>query len=477
MRELGSSGEAGDGPQDRERPEPRGRERSQDEHSDAMQREVDALRLEYAQQRHDAREARISEAAERGVSREEFVAKEAAAREDERQAEELASARAKIERPAVWGPPETHESQRREPYERQDRALEHFRTVPVDGPDNTPIDPDRRRTFPATTWSRFHPPFPAGDLSRRDELIYERYEPTEREPESFGLPERRSDLAGSTQPVAEPLRDRYPEGIEFSERGHPDLGRYASKTVELRNGFDRPEHAEVDGRANDIFGWESTPEGKIWHKSGDGRRVWLVDADLHEQYGQADAENTEDDAPASIDQATPELERRDGPIRLETSDPDHKEQLNHPAPDSTIIVDDRFTYRTDDQGRVTHASARLTVVDLDHPRSRSAQTELVGRLPGDHAGHIFARIFQGPADSINLTPMEANKVNLSAYKKIENTWRSALEDGKDVRVEVELVYRKDSMRPDAFAVTYWIDGQVTYNDIPNLSAKDDHEHS
>ncbi|GAB3762990.1 DNA/RNA non-specific endonuclease [Microlunatus parietis] len=452
MRELSSAGEARDAPQGQDRPAPRAPERSEDERAQALEREL-ALRLEYAQRRHDAREARIAEAAERGVSREEFVAKETAAREDARQAQELSEARDKIMRPTLWGPPETHEAQRRERYERQDRALEHFRTVPVEGPDNTPIDPDRQRKFPATFWANRQPPFPAGDLGRRDDLVYKReVSDQHRDPESFRLPDGRPELAGTSQPVADDLRERYPHGVNYDDRGHADLGRYASKTVELAKGFDGPEHADVDDRANPIFGWETTPDGKTWHKSGDGRTVWLVDTDLHEHYGHAD-------------------EPKDRSLRLSTADPEHKELLNHPPPDSTVVVDERFTYRTDQLGRVVHAAAKLEVVDLDHPRDRSAQTQLIGKLPGDHAGHIFARIFQGPSDGINLTPMEGTKVNLSAYKKIENTWRTALEAGRDVRVEVSLLYRDQKPRADAFMVTYWIDEEWNQDMIPNHAAQ------
>ncbi|GAB3748549.1 DNA/RNA non-specific endonuclease [Microlunatus parietis] len=457
MRELGRAEGEREAPDGRDLPESQRSGRSEEDWRRA-ERAMDELRLEYARRRHEAREARIAEAAERGVSREEFVAKEEVAYEDARQAEELQESRRKISSPALWGPPETHEAQRREPYERQDRALEHFRTAPIEGPENTPLDPDRRRVFPVTEWTRRDPTFPAGDLGRRDELVYKRYEASERErgAESFRLPGGRIDLAGSIQPVAEPLRERYPAGVEFSERGHPDLGRYASKTVELRNGFDRPEHAEVDDRANLIFGWESTPEGKTWHKSGDGRTVWLVDTELHEQYGHAD-------------------EPKDRSLRLSTADPEHKELLNQPPPDSTVVVDERFTYRTDHLGRVVHASAKLEVVDLDHPRDKSAQAQLIGKLPGDHAGHLFARIFQGPGETINLTAMEANKVNLGQFKSAENAWRRAVEAGRDVKVDISLVYATDTPRPDALQLTWWIDGERDERFIYNTPRPNDTE--
>ncbi|TCC22655.1 DNA/RNA non-specific endonuclease [Kribbella speibonae] len=81
------------------------------------------------------------------------------------------------------------------------------------------------------------------------------------------------------------------------------------------------------------------------------------------------------------------------------------------------------------------------------------------RRPGDHAGHIAARIFRGPIGTMNLTPMAGNRVNLSAYKKAENAWRAALEAGSEVDVQIDLVYRTDKNRPDLIAVRYSIDGR------------------
>ena len=128
---------------------------------------------------------------------------------------------------------------------------------------------------------------------------------------------------------------------------------------------------------------------------------------------------------------------------------------------------ERFTYETDGAGRVVRAKATLDVVDLKHPRDTSAQRKLDDKLPGDHAGHIFARIFKGPIGKMNLTPMAGNSVNLSAYKRAENAWRAALEAGSEVEVQIDLVYRTDKNRPDLIAVKYSIDGVVTQQTIRN----------
>ncbi|WP_350277545.1 DNA/RNA non-specific endonuclease [Kribbella sp. HUAS MG21] len=154
-------------------------------------------------------------------------------------------------------------------------------------------------------------------------------------------------------------------------------------------------------------------------------------------------------------------------VELSTTDPEHKELLSRPPPDSTIRVDKRFVYETDGAGRVVRAKATLDVVDLKHPRDTASQRALDGKLPGDHAGHLFARIFRGPIGKMNLTPMAGRSVNLSAYKRAENAWRAALEAGSEVDVQIDLVYRTDKNRPDLIAVRYAIDGVVTQQTIRN----------
>ncbi len=145
-------------------------------------------------------------------------------------------------------------------------------------------------------------------------------------------------------------------------------------------------------------------------------------------------------------------------VELSTTDPDHHHTLRHPPPNTTLRVDGRFTYRTDHLGRVTHAIATLTTIDLHHPRDRTAQRDLPDKNPGDHAGHLFARIFQGPAATINLTPMHAN-VNQSAYRQLENRWAEAIKTGKSVDVTVELTYHDETWRPAVILVNYLSDGK------------------
>jgi hypothetical protein len=141
-------------------------------------------------------------------------------------------------------------------------------------------------------------------------------------------------------------------------------------------------------------------------------------------------------------------------IELSTSNPDHLPVLSAPPANAMIRVDDKFIYDTDDAGRVISARAVLDLIDLGHPRDTTAQRGLAGKLPGDHAGHIFARIFRGPIGTMNLLPMQGTKVNLSQYKTLENHWRRLIQQGESIDVSVSFKYTDDSTRPDTIRVRY-----------------------
>lgn len=163
---------------------------------------------------------------------------------------------------------------------------------------------------------------------------------------------------------------------------------------------------------------------------------------------------------------TPSADQRQV-IELSTTDPDHLPQLNTPPADSTIRVDGKFEYDTDGVGRVIRARAVLDLIDLDHPRDSGAQRRLAGKLPGDHAGHIFARIFRGPIGTLNLLPMRGSDVNLSQYKTLENHWRRLIEQGESIDVTVGFKYSDDSLRPDTIRVRYKHAGGVVRVAIDN----------
>ncbi len=58
-------------------------------------------------------------------------------------------------------------------------------------------------------------------------------------------------------------------------------------------------------------------------------------------------------------------------------------------------------------------------------------------------------------------------LNRSEYKSLENTWKSALQEGKDVTVEVKPIYDGAFVRPSQFGVDYTINGEKFRVELTN----------
>ena len=89
-----------------------------------------------------------------------------------------------------------------------------------------------------------------------------------------------------------------------------------------------------------------------------------------------------------------------------------------------------------------------------------------GKQPGDHAGHLAGDRFGGSGGLDNLVS-QYWLVNVSSYKKLENEWYRAIQAGKTVEVDVEVVYDGDDLRPSAFSIEYTIDGEEHSKHITN----------
>ena len=124
-----------------------------------------------------------------------------------------------------------------------------------------------------------------------------------------------------------------------------------------------------------------------------------------------------------------------------------------------------YLYRTDDLGRLQEWDAQdLQLTQRSERLPHAAGTP--GKLKGDHAGHLAGDRFGGSPELDNLVS-QLQGVNLSDYKKLENQWAKALEEGKKVSVQVRVNYVGDSLRPSSFDVTYFIDGKPHYSHIKN----------
>ena len=132
---------------------------------------------------------------------------------------------------------------------------------------------------------------------------------------------------------------------------------------------------------------------------------------------------------------------------------------NSLKPNATFVKNG-YTYRTDEFGRVISVEGKLQVKD-HKGRNKMLDTRDVvahGKMKdSDDRGHLIADRFNGSGELENLVPMDG-KLNKGDYAKLEDTLAEAVKGGADVRMKVEPVYSGDSNRPDAFRVSYTIDG-------------------
>ena len=124
-----------------------------------------------------------------------------------------------------------------------------------------------------------------------------------------------------------------------------------------------------------------------------------------------------------------------------------------------------YNYQTNSNGVIEHASTD-NLQFKTHEGRLPHNPKTPDKLSGDHAGHLFGDRFGGSGDLDNLVS-QAQKVNLSSYKKLENTWAKAIEQGKKVIVDIHVNYDSGSLRPVSFDVIYTIDGIDFYEFIHN----------
>lgn len=121
-----------------------------------------------------------------------------------------------------------------------------------------------------------------------------------------------------------------------------------------------------------------------------------------------------------------------------------------------------YFYTTNADGLI--ANARTDDLRLKtHEGRLEHNPNTYGKKQGDHAGHLFGDRFGGSPELDNLVS-QAQKVNLSEYKILENQWAKALENGQKVSVNIDIHYDEGGVRPSSFDVTYMIDN-VSYHKI------------
>lgn len=83
-----------------------------------------------------------------------------------------------------------------------------------------------------------------------------------------------------------------------------------------------------------------------------------------------------------------------------------------------------------------------------------------------HGGHIVAVSLGGYPSGPNLFPQAAN-FNVSAFARLEYSWRQALVEGGSVEVDIALTEGESLETPSFVVVTHWEDGVEETLVFPN----------
>ena len=125
----------------------------------------------------------------------------------------------------------------------------------------------------------------------------------------------------------------------------------------------------------------------------------------------------------------------------------------------------KYNYETDANGRISNWNTdNLQLTERDGRLNYNSDS--LGKIEGDHAGHLAGDRFGGSPELDNIVSQSQN-VNLSQYKKIENQWAKAINEGKEVTVNIDIKYDGDGFRPIEFNVEYTIDGDFFSQSILN----------
>jgi len=125
-----------------------------------------------------------------------------------------------------------------------------------------------------------------------------------------------------------------------------------------------------------------------------------------------------------------------------------------------------YYYETDGLGRIEKFETdNLQLTDRTERLNHSKNTQ--GKVKGeDDAGHLIGDRFGGSPKIDNLVSQLSN-VNKSQYKKIENKWAKAIDEGKNVKIDAEIKYDGNNLRPSGFDVKYEIDGKSYRQSLSN----------
>ncbi|WP_179636768.1 T7SS effector LXG polymorphic toxin [Terribacillus aidingensis] len=131
-----------------------------------------------------------------------------------------------------------------------------------------------------------------------------------------------------------------------------------------------------------------------------------------------------------------------------------------------------YRYQTDELGRISRAQGELKLQkgtrNSKHQLAAGNDDRIIApSTRGDHGGHLIGTQFNGSPLIDNIVAMNGN-VNVSSYKKLENTWANALRHGQKVTVDIKPVFADKLERPTRFEIKYKIDGRKFVEVLENV---------
>jgi hypothetical protein len=135
-------------------------------------------------------------------------------------------------------------------------------------------------------------------------------------------------------------------------------------------------------------------------------------------------------------------------------------KLNRELKPNVVYDVDGYLYKTDDLGRVKSVEAKLSLKSKGRNTYQQGKSVSIkdGVKGQDDGGHLIAQIFNGPGEQINYLPQKLT-LNRGDWKAMEKQWAKALEENKEVHIEINNIFEGNSKRPSLQEVKFKIDGK------------------
>ena len=233
-----------------------------------------------------------------------------------------------------------------------------------------------------------------------------------------------------------------------NEENKPEISQEVQSKFEKIMGDERLPEAEKELNKNDGF---ASPFSNLLDKF---ETLFKSEAAGNTEGAETDMEMDSDIADEIRLPREPNSEYKIGDDTYETDDMGNTYKKNGVLLPNTEYMVNGSTYRTDENGNKVSCDAEPKISE-EGKRNITEQRESGGedRKEGDQGGHIIARILGGAEGEENLVPMRGT-INQGDYKKMELEIKRALEEGKQVRIHIDLEYDRTSSRPTKIMAAY-----------------------